>query len=179
MYTKYMNKPEVLRFKTKLFKLDAKIVLEIPLLLSAKLHGMERVEGTINGQRFRAGIMLQNDGSYIMSTNAAMLRGATATSGDEVNMVILGPEPEPLPPNDLQVEFSQSREAVTNWDALTLLGKRDWIRWIEDTNNPGTRARRIARTVEQLSEGKRRACCVNVYGFMECRIQEDAQTAKK
>jgi len=38
-----------------------------------------------------------------------------------------------------------------------------------------TRARRIERSVQQLSLGKRRACCVNVYEYMLCRIYGDAR----
>ena len=54
-----------------------------------------------------------------------------------------------------------------------MLGQRDWIRWIEDAKKPETRARRVTRTVSQLEDGKRRACCVDVNSFMMCRIKED------
>jgi hypothetical protein len=62
------------------------------------------------------------------------------------------------------------------WDDLTTMGRRDWVHWVESAKQPETRARRVTRTVEQLSSGKRRACCVNVYEYMLCRIQESEQT---
>ncbi len=170
-----MNKPEVVRFEAKLFKQNNRLVLPIPAAEAAKLRDMQTVEGMINTQRFRAALIPQEDGSWVLPVNAAMQRGSGASAGDTVSVAVLGPEPDPLPPQDLQAEFDMSPEAVANWEQLTMLGKRDWIRWIEDTKSPETRARRVARTVEQLSKGKRRACCVNVYGFMECRIQEDSK----
>lgn len=167
------QKPEVLRFESELFGHGKKTVLEIPKNIRPKLYGMPKVEGTINGQPFRAAIEVRSDGALLLHVNAAMLRGAYAKIGEVVELALLGSEPDPTPPKDLQAEFDMSPEAVESWNKLTKMGQRDWVRWIEDAKKPETRARRIARTVEQLSEGKRRACCVDVNGFMMCRIKED------
>ena len=59
------------------------------------------------------------------------------------------------------------------WKDLTKLGRQDWVRWIESAKSPETRARRVTRTIDQLAEGKRRACCVNVYEYMLNRVEED------
>lgn len=166
--------PEVLRFSAVIVERDGKTSLEIPANISTKLSDMPKVEGMINGHPFRAAISLGDRGVFLR-VNSAMLRGAGVVVGDKAELAILGPEPDPVPPSDLQSEFDMSPEAVENWNTLTTLGKRDWLRWINDTKNPETRARRIARTIEQLSEGKRRACCINVNGFMMCRIEEDSK----
>ncbi len=101
-----------------------------------------------------------------------MREGAGAGAGDTVKLVILGPEPEPTAPADLPVALTDSHEAKTLWKDFTPIGRRDWIRWIDSAKRPETRARRVTRTVEQLCSGKRRPCCVNVYEFMLCRVQE-------
>jgi uncharacterized protein YdeI (YjbR/CyaY-like superfamily) len=101
-----------------------------------------------------------------------MREGAGADAGDTVKLAILGPEPEPTVPADLRVPLAASRQATTLWKDLTSIGRRDWIRWIESAKTPETRARRVTRTVEQLSSGKRRPCCVNVYEFMLSRVKE-------
>jgi hypothetical protein len=170
--------PSVFRFKARLFrhpetaKNGSWALLNIPKVVSKKLCGMTKVEGTINGHSFRAALEPNMSGGYWLRVNKSMLEGAHADAGDTVKLAILGPEPEPTVPADLQVALTASHEAKTLWKDLTTMGRRDWIRWIDSAKRPETRARRITRTVEQLSSGKRRACCVNVYEFMLCRIQE-------
>lgn len=45
------------------------------------------------------------------------------------------------------------------WTSLTPLGRNEFLCWIEDAKQAATRARRITRALEELSEGKRRPCC--------------------
>jgi Bacteriocin-protection, YdeI or OmpD-Associated/Domain of unknown function (DUF1905) len=146
--------PSVLRFKARLFRHPG------------------TAEGTMNGHPFRAALEPSASGGHSLRVNKAMCNGAGAGAGDTVKLAILGPEPEPAVPADLRLSFAASREAKTLWKDLTSNGRRDWIRWIVSAKKPETRARRVRRTVEQLSSGKRRPCCVNVYEFMLRRVQE-------
>ena len=61
-------------------------------------------------------------------------------------------------PSDLEAGL---REAGMEklWEGLTVLGRNEFICWVEDAKKAPTRARRIKRTVEELAEGKRRPCC--------------------
>lgn len=180
------DEPEVLRFEARLFehpktaKTDSQTLLDVPEWVSKKFpsHVSTKVEGTINGHPFRAALEPNTSGSHWLRVNKAMLKGAGADAGDTVKLAILGPEPEPTVPADLWVALSTSQEAKTLWDDLTTIGRRDWLRWIESAKQPETRTRRVTRTVEQLSERKRRACCVNVYEYMLRRIQEEEQTVE-
>jgi hypothetical protein len=148
-------------------------MLNIPKAISKKLGGMATVEGTINGHPFRATLEPNASEGHWLRVNKAMRRGAGAGAGDTVNLAILGPELEPTIPTDLRVAFAASpQKAKTLWKDLTSLGRRDFIRWIESAKTPETRSRRVRRTIDQLSEGKRRPCCVNVYEFMMDRVQE-------
>ena len=167
-----------MRFKAPLVRrpkaagTDSGILLDIPKAVGAKLRGMSRVEGIINGHPFRAPLEPNASGGYSLRANRAMLAGAGAGAGDTVQLAILGPEPEPVVPPDLRSAFGAYRDALTFWNGLTTECRRDYLRWIEGTRNPETRARRIRRTVEQLSEGKRRPCCVNFYEYMLQRVRE-------
>ena len=170
--------PSVVRFKAQLVRSPKDVksgsgtLLDIPKAASAKLRGMTRVEGIINGHPFRAPLEPNASGGYSLRVNQAMLRGANADVGDAVQLAVLGPEPEPTVPADLRSAFKASHDASTLWKDLTTELRRDWIRWIESTDNADTRARRVRRTVEQLSEGKRRPCCVNFYEYMLQRVHE-------
>lgn len=175
--------PPVLRFEAQLFqhpktaKSDCQTLLDIPEYVSKQFtsHLSTKVEGTINGHPFRAALEPNASGGHWLRVNKAMLKGAGAHTGDTVKLAILGPEPEPTVPADLRVALAASCEAKTLWDDLTTMGRLDWVRWIESAKQSETRIRRVARTIEQLSSGKRRACCVNVYEFMLRRIREDEQ----
>jgi len=140
---------------------------------------MARVEGTINGHPFRAPLERTPSGERTLRVNQAMRAGANADAGDTVNIAILGSEPEPTIPADLGDAFRNARAAKALWNDLTTEARRDWIRWIVAAKKPETRARRVVRTIEQLAEGKRRPCCVNMYEFMLLRIQEDEHRPRK
>jgi hypothetical protein len=173
--------PAVLRFEARLEPQPEAVnkavpaVLRIPPALGRQLAGLTKVEGTINGHPFRAALESNTSGGHLLRVSKAMRAGAGASPGDTVTLAILGPEPEPIVPADLGVALGASREAMALWQDLSPLGQRDWIRWIEAARKPQTRERRVSRTVEQLAEGKRRPCCVNVNEYMLCRVREGEQ----
>jgi hypothetical protein len=180
--------PSVFRFKAELFrdpKLakaggSATLLLNVPEVISKKVRssGMTTVEGTINGHPFRATLEPNTSEGHWLPVNEAMREGASADEGDTVKLVILEPEPEPTMPADLRDALTASDRANTLWKDLTPIGRTDWIHWIVSAKQSETRARRIRRTVEQLSEGKRRPCCVNVYEFMMHRIPTNVSRPK-
>lgn len=45
------------------------------------------------------------------------------------------------------------------WQKLTPLGRNEFICWVDDAKQAATRERRIRRTLEELTEGKKRPCC--------------------
>ena len=170
--------PSVLRFKAQLARNSGRAkggswgTLEIPKSLSGVLSGMNKVEGTINGHPFRAPIEPNGSGRYVLRVNDAMRAGADAGPGDTVNLAILGPEPEPKEPPELRSALAGSANAKNFWKELDSDSRRIYLRWIDATKNRETRARRVRRTVEQLAQGKRRPCCVNVYEYVMSRVQE-------
>lgn len=60
---------------------------------------------------------------------------------------------------DMQAAITADPGALALWQALTPLGRNEFICWVDDAKQDKTRARRIARTVEELHEGKKRPCC--------------------
>lgn len=61
--------------------------------------------------------------------------------------------------NDLQTAVLASPATLALWQALTPLGRNEYICWVEDAKKPETRQRRIRRACEELREGKKRPCC--------------------
>jgi len=182
------SSPSVIRFEARLFRHpktanasgSGTLLLDVPDVVSKKAcsSGMTTVEGTINGHPFRATLEPNTSEGHWLHVNKAMRKGAGADVGDTVQLAILEPEPEPIMPSDLRVALTASGKAKTLWKDLTPIGRTDWIRWIVSAKQPETRARRVTRTAEQLSEGKRRPCCVNIYEFMMRRIPTNVSRRK-
>lgn len=60
---------------------------------------------------------------------------------------------------DLQDSLKSDSEVLALWESLTPLGRNEFICWVDDAKQLKTRQRRIARTSEELLEGKKRPCC--------------------
>lgn len=60
---------------------------------------------------------------------------------------------------DLQLAVRSDPGVLALWEALTPIGRNEFICWVDDAKQAGTRQRRIARTLDELLEGKKRPCC--------------------
>ena len=60
---------------------------------------------------------------------------------------------------DFQAALQSDPDVLTLWQGLTPLGRNEFICWVDDAKQSATRRRRIARTTEELREGKKRPCC--------------------
>lgn len=60
---------------------------------------------------------------------------------------------------DLRAAIVADPAILALWAALTPLGRNEFICWVEDAKQPATRRRRITRTCEELTEGRKRPCC--------------------
>jgi hypothetical protein len=61
--------------------------------------------------------------------------------------------------SDLRAAIEGDPESRALWEALTPLGRNEFICWVEDAKQAKTRERRIVRTLEEMREGKKRPCC--------------------
>ena len=62
-------------------------------------------------------------------------------------------------PADLRKRLLVSPKVLKLWQALTTLGRNEFVCRVESAKQAETRARRIDRTLEELVEGRRRPCC--------------------
>ncbi|HRP78418.1 MAG TPA: YdeI/OmpD-associated family protein [Aquamicrobium sp.] len=60
---------------------------------------------------------------------------------------------------DMQAALRSDPKVFALWESLTPLGRNEFICWVDDAKQSGTRQRRIERTCDELLEGKRRPCC--------------------
>ncbi len=60
------------------------------------------------------------------------------------------------PPEDLKLELNNNAKANVFFESLAPSYKRDYIAWITDAKREATRNKRLATTIEWLSEGKKK-----------------------
>ena len=138
-------------------------LLTLPKKASAKLpsRGVTMVEGTINAFPFRAALEPNGKGGHQLRVNKTMRDAAGADDEEEVMVEITraGDEPEIRVPMDLREALAAAPLALTGWEDITPLARRDWIFSISSAKQPETRRRRIEKACDMLACGKRRLCC--------------------
>ena len=64
--------------------------------------------------------------------------------------------------HELPVDLAKAltvKDIISIWEALSAIGRNEFICWVEDAKQEKTRVKRIVRATEELLEGKRRPCC--------------------
>ncbi len=80
----------------------------------------------------------------------------------KINPKTAGEESEPRVPTDLKKALASAPRAVAVWKGLTRLARWDFIIWVNQAKEPGTRKRRIDKARSMLTAGKRRPCCFTI-----------------
>ena len=62
-------------------------------------------------------------------------------------------------PEDLQAILDRDEDLATKWSGLTELARNEWICWMTSVKQEKTRAHRLGRLREEITDGKRRPCC--------------------
>lgn len=66
------------------------------------------------------------------------------------------PKPEAKTPADLATALKKNAKARKTWENFSPSHRREYVEWLLEAKRPETRERRLATTLEQLSEGKAR-----------------------
>ena len=157
------------RFAARLSTIDATTILRLPDTASRELpsRGQVAVQGTINGHGFTT--VVEPDGvlGHWIRVEPQLRRAAALHAGDTaaVELAPLDEWPEPLVPPDLRDALAGAPQGIQEmWGDITPMARWEWVRWVNATGNPATRARRVAVTISKMQNGKRRPCCFNLAG---------------
>ena len=148
-------------FKAKVFAIGSWTLLVLPREASQELpsRGMVLVEGTINGHHFKTPLEPDGRGSHWLTIDKDM----PVKAGDTAELSIDPSKdwPEPTLPKDIKDALAKAPDVQELWNDITPMARWDWIRWIQGTNNPETRAKHIKVAFSKLRNGTRRPCCFN------------------
>lgn len=87
-----------------------------------------------------------------------MIRAAMAVidAGVKTHRTPRMPRPEVAMPDDLRAALDAVPAAAAAYAGFPPGAQREYLEWVIEAKAPATRAKRIAQTVEQCAEGKRR-----------------------
>jgi Bacteriocin-protection, YdeI or OmpD-Associated/Domain of unknown function (DUF1905) len=143
--------------------------LVLPKSASANLptRGMTTVEGTLNGQSFKATLEPDGEKSHWLKVSRKLRNAARAAVGDVVTLELkpAGVELESRVPPDLRKALAAAPKARALWSEITPKARTDWVQWIISAKRPETRMRRVENACKMLASGKRRVCCFDRSGF--------------
>src|SRR5687768_14007572 len=170
----------MIRFDAALSKIEKSTILRLPKGASGKLpsRGQVAVQGTINGHRFKT--VLEPDGNFghWMRIDRKLQETAALSAGDSATLAIetVNDWPEPSLPQDLKTALAAA--PPKNQDLrkeITPMARWEWVRWVNATQNPDTRKRRVEVSISKMKSGKRRPCCFNLAACTDPNVSKNGR----
>jgi hypothetical protein len=170
----------MVRFSATLCTVGELTILHLPEKASQKLpsRGQVAVKGTINGHGFQT--VLEPDGyfGHWMRIGGELQHAAGLGAGDTAALAIesLKDWPEPTVPQDLEAALAAAPQKIQDlWQAITPMARWEWVRWVNATQNPDTRNRRVAVSISKMKSGKRRPCCFNLAACTDPKLSKNGK----
>ena len=171
-----------IRFVATPFTIGKSTILRLPEKASRKLpsRGQVAVEGTIGGQRFQT--VLEPDGNFghwmriDRKLSAALRAGHSAT----LEIEAVKDWPEPSVPQDLKTALAAAPQNIKDqWKDITPMARWEWVRWVNATENPDTRKRRVEVSISKMKSGKRRPCCFNLAACTDPNLSKNGKLSQQ
>lgn len=167
-------------FKARTYNVNDVLLLRLPEHVSKELstRGQVSVKGAIDGYGFRT--VLEPDGNWghWICIDDALQESANIHADQHVDVRLeqIKEWPEPIVPEDLHTALSTAPVAVQGtWDDITPMARWEWVRWVNATNNPETRKRRVDVSISKMQHGKRRPCCFNLSACTDPRVSKNGR----
>jgi uncharacterized protein DUF1905/bacteriocin resistance YdeI/OmpD-like protein len=130
-------------------------LVEVPDEVVAALGGKGRipVQANFNGIPYR-GSIVRMGGVMMLGVTKAIMAEAGAGPGDAIDVVVEkdeAPREVEVPP-ELRKALKRNRAAAGVWDRLSFSHRREYVGYIVEAKREETRARRVERTIEALTE---------------------------
>jgi len=100
-----------------------------------------------------------------MRVERKLLEAAALNADDSATIAIESVKdwPEPNVPHDLKTALATAPQKIQDiWKEITPMARWEWVRWVNATQDPDTRERRVEVSISKMKSGKRRPCCFNL-----------------
>jgi uncharacterized protein YdeI (YjbR/CyaY-like superfamily) len=92
-----------------------------------------------------------------MRIDGKLQHAAALSTGDTATLEIeaLKDWPEPNVPHDLETALAGAPQKIQDlWKGVTPMARWEWVRWVNATQNPDTRKRRVEVSISKMKSGK-------------------------
>jgi len=113
-----------------------------------------------------------------MRIHGKLQRTAALSAGDTATLEIetLKDWPEPNVPQDLETALAAAPQKIQDlWKGITPMARWEWVRWVNATQNPDTRKRRVEVSISKMRSGKRRPCCFNLAACTDPNLSKNSR----
>ncbi len=147
-----------IRFDATIYRIENWTILRLPEKTSLKLpsRGQVAVQGTINGHGFQTVLEPDGDFGHWMRIDGQLQQSAALSAGDTAALEIetLKDWPEPNVPQDLETALAAAPQKIQDlWKGITPMARWEWVRWVNATQNPDTRKRRVEVSISKMKSG--------------------------
>lgn len=140
-------------------------------------RGQVAVDAVLDG--YASAVVVEPDGrkGHWLNIDNSLRSSLGLSDGDVVTFELIPTKawPEAELPADVADALEAASDAAGQWQDITPMARWEWVRWINATKNPATRARRIEVTVSKLRAGSRRPCC---FDLSSCTDPELSKSGK-
>lgn len=180
------------QFTASLLHIGARGLVLLPQEISEQLpsRGQVAVQACMDGFAFGAVVepdgnkghwmsvpgQVESAGQDVEAPHGELARAAKREIA--VKLEIASHWPEPLVPSDLQAALAAAPDILQIWHAITPMARWEWVRWINETKNQATRARRLEVTISKMRAGKRRPCCFNLAACTDPEVSKSGKLSK-
>jgi uncharacterized protein YdeI (YjbR/CyaY-like superfamily) len=113
-----------------------------------------------------------------MRIDGDLQQTAAIRAGDTVTVDIEPRKgwPEPNVPQDLATALASAPQTIQDlWNDITPMARWEWVRWINATQSPDTRKRRVDVSISKMASGKRRPCCFNLAACTDPNLSKNGR----
>ncbi|MFT3837353.1 MAG: YdeI/OmpD-associated family protein [Myxococcaceae bacterium] len=169
-----------IRFEAAALQADKAVILRLPEKASRGLpsRGQVAVHAEINGHGFDTVAEPDGEFGHWLKLDKSQQRAAHLKAGEsaKVELEPLEQWPEPEVPTDLNAALKGAPKNIQQlWQQITPMARWEWVRWVNATRNPDTRAKRVEVSLSKMKSGKRRPCCFNLASCTDPELSKNGK----
>ena len=157
-----MTKEEkIFSFKAKVYTVGVNRCVDVPERVTREL-GREKhipVKGKVENIAFHSNLVPRGDSKHRLFIHSSIWRRLDIDTGDTVSITLQrDQEPREVSvPADILSALRANGEAIAAFEAMTVNGRRSFVRWISEAKLADTRANRIQVGLERLIENRQKS----------------------